>query len=185
MQPHAPFGAYLPLRIGGAAADAPTFPADPWLATPAAAAERAAAAEARRAVHLADQARLAEARAIWDRLAQSAGPLDPSRIAWERALVRWRAGELEAAYEALGPLEAEDAALDARVHGLVARGVLADALGRREEALRLYALAQASLDAHPEYTFFDTLRARIAAGREAPLGVEVLPATEHWMNLWW
>jgi len=99
--------------------------------------------------------------------------------------VRWRAGELEAAYEALVPLEAEDAAFDARAYGLAARGVLADVLGRREEALRLYALAQAHLDTHPEYTFFDPLRARIVAGREAPLGVDVLPATEHWMNLWW
>jgi hypothetical protein len=185
LQPHAPFGAYLPLRIGGNTTGVPTLPADPWLATPAAARERAAAAEARRAVGLADDGRLAEARAIWDRLAQAAGPLDPARIAWERALVRWRAGELEAAYEALAPLEAEDAAFDARAHGLVARGVLADALDRREEALRLYALAQAHLDGHPEYTFFDPLRTRIAAGREAPLGVDVLPTTEHWMNLWW
>lgn len=185
MRPHAPFGAYLPLRVGGDATGVPTLPADPWLATPAAARERAAAADARRAVGLADDGRLAEARAIWDRLAQAAGPLDPARIAWERALVRWRAGELEAAYQALAPLEAEDAAFDARAHGLVARGVLADALGRREEALRLYALAQAHLDGHPEYIFFDPLRTRIAAGREAPLGVDVLPATEHWMNLWW
>ena len=99
--------------------------------------------------------------------------------------MRWRAGEILAAYQALAPLEAADAAFDARAHGLFARGVLADALGRRVEALRLYALAQAHLDTHPEYTFFDALRARIAEGRAGPLDVGVLPTQEHWMNLWW
>ena len=185
MQPHAPFGAYLPLRIGGVAAGAPTLPADPWLASQAASDERAAVASARHAIGLADAGELAAASAIWDRLALAQGPLDPARIAWERALVRWRAGELAAAYEALAPLEAAGAAFDVRAHGLVARGILADALGRRAEALRLYALAQRHLDARPQYTFFEDLRARIAAGRAAPLGVDALPEQQHWMNLWW
>ena len=185
MQPHAPFGAYLPLQIGGVAASAPTLPADPWLASQAANDERAAVASARRAIGLADAGELAAASAIWDRLALAQGPLDPARIAWERALVRWRAGELAAAYEALAPLEAAGAAFDVRAHGLVARGILADALGRRAEALRLYALAQRHLDARPQYTFFEDLRARIAAGRAAPLGVDALPEQQHWMNLWW
>ena len=185
MQPHAPFGAYLPLRIGGDAAGVPAIPADPWLRTPAAESEAVASADARRAIRHSDQGQLAEARAIWDRLAWARGPLDPTRIAWERALVRWRAGEILAAYQALAPLEAEDAAFDARAHGLFARGVLADALGRRAEALRLYALAQAHLDSHPEYTFFDALRAQIAEGRAGPLDVGLLPTQEHWMNLWW
>jgi hypothetical protein len=185
MQPHAPLGAYVALRIGADGAAAPGIPADPKLGSPAADAEQAASRDARRAILHSDQGELAEARAVWDRLAQAQGPLDPTRIAWERALVRWRAGETEAAYQALAPLEAADAAFDARAHGLFARGVLADALGRRAEALRLYALAQAHLDTHPEYTFFDALRARIAEGRAAPLGVDVLPVREHWMNLWW
>ena len=185
MQPHAAFGAYLPLRIGAGAAGSPEIPADPRLASPAAAAEAVASADARRAIRHSDQGQLAEARAIWDRLARAQGPLDPTRIAWERALVRWRAGEILAAYQMLAPLEAADAAFDARAHGLFARGVLADALGRRAEALRLYALAQVHLDTHPEYTFFDALRARIAEGRGGPLDVGALPTQEHWMNLWW
>ena len=185
MQPHAAFGAYLPLRIGGVAASAPVIPADPWLASQAAADERVAVADARRAITLSDEGELAEASAIWDRLAQAQGPLDPARIAWERALVRWRVGDLAAAYEALAPLEATEGAFDARAHGLVARGILADALGRRAEALRLYALAQTHLDTHPEYSFFDALRARIAAGRAKPLGADTLPSQRHWMNLWW
>jgi hypothetical protein len=185
MQPHAAQGAYLALRIGAVGGGGPEIPADPMLGSPAAAAEAAASLDARRAIRHSDQGELAEARAIWDRLARAQGPLDPTRIAWERGLVRWRAGETEAAYRALAPLEAEGAAFDARAHGLFARGVLADALGRRAEALRLYVLAQAHLDAHPEYTFFDALRARIAEGRAAPLGVDVLPSDEHWMNLWW
>jgi hypothetical protein len=185
MQPHAPFGAYLPLRIGVGAADAPEIPAAPWLASQAAADEAAACADARRAIRLSDEGQLAEARAIWDRLGEAQGPLDPARIAWERALVRWRAGETLEAYQALARLEAADAPFDVRAHGLFARGVLADALGRRGEALRLYALVQAHLDLHPEYTFFDALRARIAQGRAGPLGVDGLPGKEHWMNLWW
>lgn len=185
MQPHAPFGAYLPLRIGGGAADASEIPADPMLASQTAADEKAASTDARRAIRHSDQGELAEARAIWDRLARAQGPLDPARIAWEQGLVRWRAGEILEAYQALAPLEAEAAAFEVRAHGLFARGVLADALGRRTEALRLYALAQAHLDARPEYTFFDALRARIAEGRAGPLGIGVLPEREHWMNLWW
>ena len=185
MQPHAPLGEYLPLRIGAGAAGASKIPADPWLASQAAAAEAAASADARRAIRLSDGGQLAEARAIWDRLARAQGPLDPTRIAWERALVRWRGGEILEAYQVLAPLEAAEAAFDVRAHGLFARGVLGDALGRRPEALRLYALAQAHLDKHPEYTFFDALRARISEGRAGPLGVDVLPEKEHWMNLWW
>jgi hypothetical protein len=185
MQPHASFGAYLPLRVGTGAAGDPEIPADPWLASQAAADEASASADARRAIRFSDEGRLAEARAIWDRLAESQGPLDPARIAWEQALVRWRAGEIVEAHQALAPLEAADAPFDARAHGLFARGVLADVLGRRPEALRLYALAQAHLDTHPEYTFFDGLRARIADGRAAPLTIDALPAREHWMNLWW
>jgi hypothetical protein len=186
MQPHAPFGAYFALHVGpGEPAAWPEIPADPWLDTPAAAEELDVVSQARHAIRLADDGRLEEARAIWDLLGAMDGPLNPTRIAWERALVRWRAGELEAAYDALAPLEAEDAAFDARAHGLVARGVLADSLGRRDEALRLYALAEAHLDTHPEYTFFAPLRARIAAGRAAPLAADSLPATEHWMNLWY
>jgi tetratricopeptide (TPR) repeat protein len=185
MQPHAAFGAYLPLRIGAGSAGATEIPADPMLGLPAAEREALASREARRAIRHSDQGELAEARAIWDRLAQAQGPLDPTRIAWESALVRWRADEILAAYQALAPLEAADAAFDARAHGLFARGVLADALGRRDEALRLYALAQAHLDTHPEYTFFDALRVRITEGRAAPLDARVLPTQEHWMNLWW
>ncbi len=185
LQPQAPFGAYLPLRVGGVAAGTPMIPADPWLGSQAAADERAAVASARRAIGLSDAGELAVASAIWERLVRARGPLDPGRIAWERALVRWRAGDLADAYAALAPLEAGDAAFDARAHGLVARGILADALGRRGEALRLYALAQAHLDTHPEYTFFDDLRARIAAGRAGPLSADTLPSKQHWMNLWW
>jgi DNA-binding IclR family transcriptional regulator len=62
------------------------------------------------------------------------------------------------------------------------RGVLADA--GRAEALRL-ALSAGAPGHAPGYTFFDALHARIAEGRAAPLGVEVLPLREHWMNLWW
>jgi hypothetical protein len=185
MQPHAPFGAYTPLRLAaGGPAARPIAPAA-FLLSARAKQEREAIREARRAQLLSDAGELARAREIWDRLAQADGPLDPARIAWERALVRWRAGELEAAYAALAPLETAQGVFDARAHGLVARGVLADALGRRDEALRLYARAQAHLDSHPEYSFLDPLRARIAAGRAAPLSADTLPTTEHWMNLWW
>ena len=77
-------------------------------------------------------------------------------------------GQLEPAYEILAAVESPAAAYGVRARGLTRRAVLADRLGRRDEALRLYGLAADHLATRPEFNVFDALHRRIAAGLEAP-----------------
>jgi hypothetical protein len=169
MQPHAPFGSYVPFSPAGDTSEASTLAADPWLASDAARREAAAVAEARRGIERFDASEFAAAAAIWEGLASATPPaLDPVRIAWGLALARWHEGDLAAAFEVLAATEDAAGRFDARAHGLVARARLADLLGRREEALRLYRLAAVHLDAGPEFDVFGGLRAQIEAGIAAP-----------------
>jgi hypothetical protein len=190
MQPFAPFGAYI-----GVALDRP---ADAIRVLPAArldpGAERAEAEAietgrrgvraARGALEAEDPAAraalAAEARAIWDGLAAERPPrLDPSRVALGRALTLHAQGDLAGAYAALAPAEAAGAPFEARAEGLAARALLADRLGRREEAVRLWQATLAHLDSAPEYNVFGALRALAERGLGGPVQEEELPIA------WW
>jgi len=178
MQPHAPFGEYLPFSPRGDAPDAPSLAADPRFEAGELRSEAEVVAEARRAAELAGAGSFAEAAALLDRLAASPeSPLDPARLAWERARLRWSQGRLEEAYEILGELEAPDRPYEVRAHGLVMRAVLADRLGRREDALRLYETARTHLAEHPEFNVFGDLHQRISLGLQAQETSGPLPET--------
>lgn len=176
MQPHAPFGEYVAFSARGDASVAAALPASPALATDAFAAERDAITRARRAVDAQRRGRNAEAREIWDALAAEDPPrLDPARIALARAHALHALGEDAAAWDALAPAESGAAPYDARAYGLAQRGWLADRLGRRDEALRLWDLLLAHLDAAPEFNAFEKLRALAEEGRRTPVSEAELP----------
>lgn len=174
MQPLAPFGAYAPFSPTGEASDAPVLPADPALASGALAREAEVMGRARHALQSDLAGDLDTADADWNGVLGDP-VLDPARTALAVAWTRHARGDLEGAYEALPPAVAEDAAFDARAYGLVQRALLADALGRRDEALALYERAREHLDAGPEFNVFGALRRRIDAGLAAPQQVERLP----------
>jgi tetratricopeptide (TPR) repeat protein len=189
-QPSAPFGAYRGFSLDPRT-EIPELPAAPELATPAFARELEAIERARRAIRAQRDAAeqgdterrrsgYAEASALWDALAAETPPLlDPARIALARAHALYGLGELERAYDALAPSEAPDAPFDARAGGLAARALLADRLGRRDEALRLWRATLAQLDAGPEFNVFGALRALAEAGLREPSEQRELPIT------WW
>ena len=161
MQPHAPFGAYHAFTPTGAPAAVPDLPADPRFASGAMAQEGEAIALARRAATYQRNGKPAAARPLWEALAAQSPPLlDPARIALGRAQTLFAMGEPGTAFEALAPAVAAEAPFEVRAQGLLQRGLLADALGRRAEAIRLYGDAVALVDAHPEYSAFAKLRAR-------------------------
>lgn len=165
MQPHAPFGAYRAFTATGEPATAADLPADPGFAAGAMAGESAAIATARRAIAFQQTGKPAAARALWDELAaQSPALLDPARLALGRAQTLFAMGEPGSAFEALAPGVAAEAPFEVRVQGLLQRGLLADALGRRAEALALYGETLALIDGHPEYSAFTKHRERATAG---------------------
>ena len=164
MQPHAPFGEYLPFSPIGEAPDAPVLPADPGFAAGRLREEAEEVNEARRAAELADAGYFAEAAGLLDRLARLPdGHLDPARLAWARARGRWSQGQLDVAYQILGELEALNAPFDIRAHGLTMRAILADRLERRDEALRLYGMARSHLAKRPEFNVFADLHERVGS----------------------
>jgi hypothetical protein len=188
MQPHAPFGAYLPFSprpVRDPEYGPPPIPADPWLASADRAREAEAIAAARAAIADFEAGRFAAAADGFARLAAAEPPvLDPVRLAWGQGLARWRAGDLAGAFAALAPIEAGLDRTDVAAHGLVARAQLADRLGRREDALRLYRAADAHLGAHPEFAeFLAPLRPAVAAGLAAPAANADPPALGFWLQI--
>ncbi len=172
MQPLAPFGEMVPFTAGAAAATPRSLPADPRLGTPSMEHERQVVEEVRRAVRLFDEGRIADAGALWDRLADAGESLlEPHRLAWARARVRWTTGKLREADALLVDAAREGAPFEVRAHALVARALIADRERRRADAVALYREARAYLDAHPEYSdkfLVVPLAERIAAGLERP-----------------
>jgi tetratricopeptide (TPR) repeat protein len=168
-----------------------TLPAAPELATPAFARELEAIARAREAMRAQrsagrerdaakQRAGYERARSLWDALAaEEPARLDPARLALARAHALQQLGDLEAAYGALAPAEATGAPFDARASGLAGRALLADALGRRDEAVRHWRATLAHLDAGPEFNVFGPIRALAEAGLAAPLPPRELPIP------WW
>ncbi len=179
MQPLAPFGEMVPFTVGDAAATQPALPADPRLGTPSMEHERQVVEEVRRAVRLFDEGETAAAGAVWDRLADAGESLlEPHRLAWARARVRWTTGKLRGADALLVEAAGEGAPFEVRAHALVARALIADREGRRADAVGLYREARAYLDAHPEYSdkfVVAPLTERVAAGLERPQTVGEFP----------
>jgi hypothetical protein len=184
MQPHAPFGEYLPFSPRADPPGAAPLAADPRFAAGEFQSASEEIADARRAADLARAGSFAEAAALLDRLAGLAeGHLDPARLAWARARTRWSRGQLAEAYRILGEIETAGGPYGVRAHGLTMRAILADRLGRRDDALRLYRLARSHLAEHPEFNVFEELHERIALGLEAPQIDGSLPETSDLMRL--
>jgi hypothetical protein len=191
MQPSAPFGAYRAFAPRPGAPEAPLLPAAAALDEPRFREELEAIAEARAALRGQRSAReaggdeerraeLARSLDTWNRLAAAEPPLlDPARIALARADALHGLGDLEGAFAALAPAEDPSAPFDARAEGLASRALLADRLGRREEALRLWRATLAQLDAGPEFNVFEELRALAEAGLAEPASADELPF------VWW
>jgi hypothetical protein len=153
MQPLAPFGEMVPFSVGAGVSRIPALLADPRLGGPEMAHEAAVVAEVRRAVGLFDEGQVEEARAIWDALAARREPiLEPHRLAWARARVRWASGLLPEAEALLADADRDEAPFEVRSHALVVRAMIADRLGRRDDAVRLYRETLAYLATHPDYT---------------------------------
>jgi hypothetical protein len=155
MQPLAPFGEYVGLTLAKGAAPPPPLPASPWLASEAAARERASVARARAALHALADERFAEARAGFDALVAESPPvLDPTRMALGAALARFREGDFAGAEATLAPARAESADEDVRIEALSLAALCADRLGRREDAAALQQAVLARIEAHPEWNVF-------------------------------
>ncbi|MCC6848192.1 MAG: hypothetical protein IT294_06790 [Deltaproteobacteria bacterium] len=172
-QPLAPFGALVPLAVDDEApvAAAP-IAADPQLGGPALTREREVVAAMRQAIRVFEGGRAGDAGAIWDRLAgMPATGLEPHRLAWARARVRWSTGRLTEADTLLAAADADGAPFEVRAYARVARGLVADRRGARADALRWYRAADAYLAAHPWYDapfLVEPLRRAIRTGLAAP-----------------
>ena len=171
-QPQAPFGEMLPFNPGDSAPDAAALPADPRLGTPEMDREAHVVAEVRRAVRLFNEGKGEDAGTIWDAFADGGEPLlQPHRLTWARARVRWTLGRCDEADALLAALDSDGTPFDVRAHALVARGWVADRASRREDAARLYQQALAYLDTHPEYNHQFTIapaRSWATDGLKAP-----------------
>ena len=184
LQPSAPFGEMVPFSVAGDVSRTPPLPADPRLGTPQHEHEVAVLEEMRRATRLVEDGRLDEAGVIWDRLAEQGEPsLEPARLVFARARVRWTRGELEAADTLLESVDREDALFTVRVWGLAARAAIADRFGRRADALSMYRRTQALLDGRLERQELpapdggiEALRAQVEAGLLGPWMGDPFPA---------
>jgi tetratricopeptide (TPR) repeat protein len=191
MQPIAPFGAYHAFSLVRDPGALAPLPASPQLEDPAFRRELEAISLARLAIQKQREAEserdagariegFEAARALWEALAGEVPPrLDPARVAVGLAHALHGAGNLAGAFEALAPAEDPSAPFDARAHGLASRALLADRLGRRDEALRIWRATLAHLDAGPEFNIFEAQRALARAGLAKPQTAEVLPIE------WW
>jgi hypothetical protein len=191
MQPSAPFGEYRGFSPVRDPAGVPPLPAAPELGSHAFARELEAVARGREALRAQRDAGRAgdaaqrragyeRAGALWDELAAAEPPiLDPARVALARAHALAQLGDLEGAFAALAPAEAPQAPYEARAYGLAGRALLADALGRRDDALRLWRATLAHLDSAPEFNVFEALRSLAEAALERPPPPRELPIA------WW
>jgi len=179
-QPLAPFARLVSFSPVDGGSAAPDLPADPLFGSPGMQHQAAVIAETRRAIRLFDEGDVAAACAIWDRFAEVGEPLlEPHRLTWARARVRWTLGRLTEADALLGGLDAEGVPFDVRINAVVARAVVADRLGKRRRALEVYARGQTLFEQNSHYNdgLVAPLRGRIAAGLRAPLTNGAFPAT--------
>jgi hypothetical protein len=179
MQPVAPFGEMVALAVDGFP-EAPALTADPGLVNGDRAREMEAVAVMRQAARLFATGRVGDAGRLWDRLAvEAADLLEPHRLAFARARVRWSIGKPEEADALLAGAEVEAAPFEVRAYATVARALIADRQGRRSEALMRYRRAAAVLDQYPEYDaplLVGAVRQWIEDGLVAPRTTGRLPA---------
>ncbi len=183
MQPFAPFGEYLPFTFGDSS-KAPPIPADAGLGSPEMKHEADIIRELREAVRLFRADDIQGSGAILDRLANSHEQLiDPYRLAWARARVRWTLGQLVEADNLLWQADQERAPFEVRAFALTMRGVIADRLGLRQQAMMFYERARNYLAANPQYTVRSDLTdsmpigSMVAEGLQRPLTQGPIPAT--------
>jgi hypothetical protein len=171
LQPEAPFGEMVPFVLGEGAAPEVLPPAARWL-DGRLARERPVIAALRQASRLCEDGDLMGAGAIYERLAAvDDGIVDPMRLRWARARVRFAGGDLAGAAALLAPLADPAAPFDVQVFGLATLGLIRDRLGDRPGALAAYERADAVLAARPESseaTFFAQVRRWIDAGLRRP-----------------
>ncbi|MEO6025721.1 MAG: C45 family peptidase [Candidatus Binatia bacterium] len=181
-QPLAPFGEMIPIAVGDEQPDAAGIPADPRLGSVAFQHDLATVAAMRQASRLFAIGRTGDAGAIWDRLAvepASARALEPRRLAWARARVRWSTGKLAEAEALLARADVDEAPFEVRAHAKVVRGMIAERQGHRPAALAYYRSAETFLDAHPTYdapALVGPLRRWIRDGLAAPATASRFPA---------
>jgi tetratricopeptide (TPR) repeat protein len=168
MQPHAPYGAFVPFTFS-ANSNPPTFPAIEAFVSGAFDKERAEIQAGRNAMKLHRDKRFEEARQAWDDLLAS-GPttLNLCRLAVGRALTLYALNDPQGAYAALEPAVEPQAPFDVRGPALVSRGILADRLGLRNEAIQHYQAALEHFDSRPEFTTFAPTKETAARGLERP-----------------
>ncbi len=172
MQPFAPFGEMVPFSVAADVSTTPALPADPRLGMPETTHEAWVIDDARRAVGWYQDGEYVAAGIIWDGLAERGeSVLHPDRLAYARAVVRLRQGQLEQADALLATVDTERAPFDVRARGYAYRGWIADQRGHRDQAVGFYQRARAYLDAHAEFTdgLTEQVRDLLAAGLSAPL----------------
>jgi hypothetical protein len=180
MQPEAPFGEMVPFSVAAGVPLTHTLPADPRLGTPAMRHEVAVVKQMRRATRAFNAGKFAEAQRIWDDLAQRGESiLNPARLAYGRAAARIRRDQLAEADALLATIDPKHAPFDVGLASAAYRGVIADRLGRRADAIGLYRQAVAYADTHAEYTdrLVAQIRALITAGLSHPLDSGPFPET--------
>jgi hypothetical protein len=180
MQPEAPFGEMVPFSVAAGVPLTHTLPADPRLGTAAMQHEAAVVQQMRQAARAFNAGKFVEAQRIWDDLARRGESiLNPARLAYGRAAARIQRNQLTGADALLATIDPEHAPFDVALASAVDRGVIADRLGRRADAIGLYRQAAAYADAHPEYTdrFVAEMRAVITAGLSHPLDRGPFPET--------
>jgi hypothetical protein len=179
MQPHAPFGRYVPFTLDPKA-DPPIFSADESLSSGALDLEREEIEKTRRALELHRREELAEARRTWDALLSTPlRTLDARRLVFGSAGTRDALGDDQGAYDVLEPAADETAPIEVRGTALVARGILADRLGRRERAIEHYRAALELLATRPEFTAFAPLRDIAERGLESSRQATPLPLSPY------
>jgi hypothetical protein len=180
MQPQAPFGEMVPFSVAADTAVTPTLPADPRLGTPAMQHEAAVVGQMRQATRLFNAGKFAEAQQIWDDLArQGESILNPARLTYGRAAARLQRHQLEEAAALLATIDPAHAPFDVLLASTGYRGVIADRLGHRSDAISFYRQAAAYADTHPEYIdrFTTEIRGLVTAGLSRPLDWEPMPKT--------
>jgi tetratricopeptide (TPR) repeat protein len=157
MQPHAPFGAFVPFTFSDS--NPPTFPASEALLNGSLDWERAEIQVARHALELHHSRKYEEARKAWNELLDSKPKtLNTRRLALGYALTLNALKDYKGAYAALEPAAEAEAPFDVRAVALVSRGILAGRLGRRKEASSQFDEALRHLISHPEFTAFNSLK---------------------------
>jgi hypothetical protein len=167
MQPEGPFGSFLPFSVAPSAIGAQPLPPDPRFGTAEMDEEVAVISEARRAVRLYGDGDYRTAGEIWDTLATSNQHfLQPDRLAYARGVVRWLEGNSDSADRLFATLDSGRAPFEVRASGLLARAMIADQQGRRDQAKMFYRLSIEYIDGSPQYTDTHTeqLRSTATAG---------------------